>query len=428
MRNVPSLETIYRDYTAKGVKFYYLYKALAHPGLNNYVRPHTLEERIMHVTEAKRTLGTQIPWLADNMANDLRHAIGNAPNSEFVLDREGKIVRMRVWSDPRTLRADLEELVGKIDRPTQISELNMKTAPPPRPAPTGIVPRVQRSGSYRPIIAEPQLAKSEHPFYVKLRAEADQDLLRNGAGKLYLGFFVDPIHHVHWNNQVAPVRYELAAKGVSFSPASGSGPEVEEDADADPREFVINVDRGDSTGPVNLKFHYYACSEKWCMPVTQEYSIVWESDRDGGNARSDGAGRGGRGGFGTGRRGGSGGPGGGLTQLFENDIDGDGRLVTNELPERMQQRFDRMDANSDGYVDEAEMQAMRGRGGRGPAGPGGFVSRLMEADADEDGRISRDEAPEPLQQRFDQMDANGDGFIEQRELAGREAGRRPGPR
>ena len=78
MRNVPSLETVYRDYSAKGVKFYYLYKALAHPGLNGYIRPHTLEERLMHIEEAKRTLGSEIPWLADSMENELRHAIGNA--------------------------------------------------------------------------------------------------------------------------------------------------------------------------------------------------------------------------------------------------------------------------------------------------------------------------------------------------------------
>ena len=69
MRNVPSLETVYRDYSAEGVKFYYLYKALAHPGLNGYIRPHTLEERLLHIEEAKRTLGSEIPWLADSMEN-----------------------------------------------------------------------------------------------------------------------------------------------------------------------------------------------------------------------------------------------------------------------------------------------------------------------------------------------------------------------
>ena len=140
------------------------------------------------------------------------------------------------------------------------------------------------------------------------------------------------------------------------------------------------------------------------MPVTQEYLIRWEPDQDAGRAQ----GGGGRGGFGGGR--GPGGP-GGLTQLFENDIDGDGRLVKNELPERMQERFDRMDANADGYFDESDLQAMRGRGGPGGRRPGGGgpggMARLFEADADGDGKISREEAPRQLQQRFDQMDANG---------------------
>ena len=93
------METIYRDYAPKGVKFYYLYKSLAHPGLMGYVGPVTLKERLMQIQEAKRTLGMEIPWLCDTMGNDLKHAIGDASNSEYVLDPQGKIVRARDWSD-----------------------------------------------------------------------------------------------------------------------------------------------------------------------------------------------------------------------------------------------------------------------------------------------------------------------------------------
>ncbi len=63
MRNVPSLETVERDYAPQGVRFYYVYKALAHPEYNGYVAPYTLEDRLMHVAEAERTLGSRIPWL-----------------------------------------------------------------------------------------------------------------------------------------------------------------------------------------------------------------------------------------------------------------------------------------------------------------------------------------------------------------------------
>jgi hypothetical protein len=41
LRNVSGLEAIERDYSDRGVKFYYIYKALAHPENNGYVTPFT---------------------------------------------------------------------------------------------------------------------------------------------------------------------------------------------------------------------------------------------------------------------------------------------------------------------------------------------------------------------------------------------------
>ncbi|MCA9099794.1 MAG: EF-hand domain-containing protein [Planctomycetales bacterium] len=72
------------------------------------------------------------------------------------------------------------------------------------------------------------------------------------------------------------------------------------------------------------------------------------------------------------------------------------------------------------------------RGRRGPDdagppegrfGPGGegfsperMVERIMQSDADNDGKISREEAPERLSARFDEVDANGDGVLDREEL------------
>ena len=73
-----------------------------------------------------------------------------------------------------------------------------------------------------------------------------------------------------------------------------------------------------------------------------------------------------------------------------------------------------------------------GPGGRGPGGAGGFLARIMSNDADGDGRVSKEEAPERLQQRFDDIDANGDGYLEESELQqmmqgfGNRQGRGPG--
>ena len=52
----------------------------------------------------------------------------------------------------------------------------------------------------------------------------------------------------------------------------------------------------------------------------------------------------------------------------------------------------------------------RSSGGRG-------WSRLKENDADGDGKISKDEAPDNIKRFFDRLDKNGDGFIEEGELS-----------
>jgi hypothetical protein len=341
------------------------------------------------------------------MQNELRHALGEAPNSELVLDPDGKILSMRVWSEPADLRRDLEELVGPVGKPTQVSDLNIKWTPPPDLAPKGIVPLLRREGQYRALLVEPHMAGSKFPFYVKLRAEGDQGLLGQGEGKLYLGFFPDPIHHVHWNNEVAPVRYEIAAPdGVTVEPASAEAPKVEAPADADPREFLLDVKLDEARAPVMLDFHYYACSEKWCVPVSQQYTLRWEADPAGGRAM-------------TGRQLDPFAPqqqDDPISRMMENDSNGDGALQRDEAPDDFTARFDRFDADGDGAVTRAEMEAMRGRQQQGP--------NLRNLDRNGDGKVTKDELPPPMQQRFERMDANGDGALDESELR-RIAGRRP---
>ena len=278
------METIYRDYAPQGVNFYYIYKTLAHPELDGYIEPFTLEERLMHVKEAQRTLGSEIIWISDTMSNDLKHALGDSPNSEFVVDPTGKIVRMRAWSRPDELRRDLELLVGPVENPTRVSDLNLKIEAPPKVAASGVVPRVRVPGRMMPVKIEPQ--SSSQPFYMKLRAEVDQRFLREGEGVLYLGFHPDPLYHVHWNNLVDPVKFEITAPdGITVSPATGEGPEVKEASDIDPREFLVDIKRsGDSQEPLQLAVRYFACNDEegWCVAISQEYAISLERDPDGG--------------------------------------------------------------------------------------------------------------------------------------------------
>jgi len=373
---------VQRDYAPKGVKFYYIYKALAHPENDGYVQPFTLKERLMHVKEAQRTLGSDIPWICDSISNKLKHAMGNAPNSEFVIDPEGKVVVSRSWSKPTELRKDLEKLIGPVKNPTQISDLNLKTEPPPKLAASGVVPRIKAPSGMQPLKIEPKPGKQ--PFYAKLRAEADNNLLRSGEGTLYVGFHLDPLYHVHWNNLAKPVTYEITGPdGTTVSPAKGEGPKVKEAADVDPREFLVEIKRGkDTTGPLQLTVKYFACNDEqgWCKPVSQQYTIHLERDRDGGSVRNRGRSRRGvASGFG-GPPGGRGRPGGVgrpspadfAARIMGNDKNGDGKVTKNELPEFLQRILDRADTNKDGAIDKAEAKKMAERfgGGRRPSGAG----------------------------------------------------------
>jgi hypothetical protein len=365
---------VYRDYAPKGVKFYYLYKALAHPTLDGYIAPYTLDERLMHVKEAQRVLGSDITWLCDTMSNDVKHALGDAPNAEFIIDPEGLIAARRVWSSPQALREDLERLVGPVEKPTTVDDLNMKRLYDEKPAASGVVPRLTLPGRMSAVLIEPQ--KADVPFYVKLRAEAEPALLRDGEGALYLGFFLDPLYRVHWNNLVTPVEYTIEAPvGVEVSPASGKGADPETEADIDPREFLVQVKReagADTAEPLKVTVRYFACSdtEGWCIPVTQKYLVRLERDPDGGS-RMDGMRRGGGGDRAGQRRGegqgrgpggggrGAGGPGGmDPAAMFDRlDADGDGRLTKEELPEPMRDRIlQRFDSNGDGIITREEMQ------------------------------------------------------------------------
>ena len=174
----------------------------------------------MHVAEAKKKLDSRINWLCDTMTNDAKHALGDAPNSEFVIDPRGKVVVSRRWSRPAELRADLEKLVGQVENPTTIADIGMKPLAPPETAPKGIVPRLQLPGRIKPVRVEnardtglPALAVPGAavggPLNVKLRAELDSAYGSAGSGQLYLGFFLDPLYKVHWNNEVAPVAYSI---------------------------------------------------------------------------------------------------------------------------------------------------------------------------------------------------------------------------
>lgn len=95
------------------------------------------------------------------------------------------------------------------------------------------------------------------------------------------------------------------------------------------------------------------------------------------------------------------------------DVNGDGlidRAEAARMP-RLAAKFDQLDTNRDGKLSASE-RPQRGHGMRG-AGKRG--DRLRALDTDKDGRISRAEAEAGkggFAQRFAQMDVNQDGFLD----------------
>ncbi len=123
--------------------------------------------------------------------------------------------------------------------------------------------------------------------------------------------------------------------------------------------------------------------------------------------------------------------------LAEADANKDGVVTTDEFRAGVAARFAAADGNKDGILDEAEVASMRpcGQGkrmcdGQGPEGRGDGAERggpMSRLDKDGSGTISRDEAPPRMAGRFDQVDTNKDGVIDQNEMRAAHADRRGGP-
>ncbi len=327
------------------MKFYFIYKALAHPELaNGHVQPFTLEERLTHARQARTQLGASIPWLVDAMDNRLKHALGNRPNSEFILDPGGKIVRKRAWSDPGQVRKDLETLVGKVDKITREEDVHLKPGKLPRVnAARGVLPRVQRD-RMEPLVLQPQIDPRGEPFYAKLRPEAEATVVTTGSGKLYLGFHLDPFHQAHWNNLTPPLQVKLDGGGkVKVSKTELGAPRVKAISDVDPREFLVEVKEWPADEPLRVTVSYSACvGEKACYAVRQSYVLYRRRDLDGGRARGEGAGYWEAEAF--------------ARQMLNRARSTNGKISKAEVQGLIRPHFERLDLNRDGYLDRDELK------------------------------------------------------------------------
>jgi Ca2+-binding EF-hand superfamily protein len=119
-------------------------------------------------------------------------------------------------------------------------------------------------------------------------------------------------------------------------------------------------------------------------------------------------------------------PGGG--RFFERlDANGDGKVSPDEVPEERRDGFEKLvqrgDKDGDGALDKQELAAAFAGGGadgdrpEAPGEPGRFFERL---DANKDGKVTVDEAPEQFRERIEALlkraDKDGDGAVTREEF------------
>ena len=277
------VEAVHADYKNK-VNFYFLYHVLAHPENRGFIQPMTIDERFMHIDEAKRSLGTKVPWIADTMENELKEMYVFASNPEFIFSPRGEVVHREPWSRGTSIRAQLEKLVGPSIRTTSVESLGLPEIERVTDGDRkGVVERVQVRGVAVPLKFDAK--ESTQKMFAKLRPEVDQQLLRTGTGQMYLGFHIDPIHQAQWNNLAEPLKFQVTGpSGVQLSPANGEGARPKVQTDSDPREFLVDVKGWSADQPLQLSVSYVACSkaDNSCVPVRQDYTIYLETNSAGG--------------------------------------------------------------------------------------------------------------------------------------------------
>lgn len=300
-----------------------------------------------------------MPWLADQLDDRARLAFGKAPNGEFILDPAGKIVRKQFWCDPRGLRAALVDLVGLSGTFTKPEDLPTKFVVKKSEIASGVVPRIELVHNLKPLKLEP-VDDGGHPYFAKLRVEATPSL-PTGEGEMYLGVYLDPIYEVHWNNRAGKVKIEFEPhESVSFEQTTLLSPEIAEDADIDPRQFLISGATREQTEdspdppPIKVAVTYTVCDndETFCLEITQRYLVYLKKDERGTR------------------------PGIFLNGYFAKtrslDKNGDGNLTKDELPEGEVSLFmGHMDYNADDLIEADEVDRFLAMFNDG-AGPGAY--------------------------------------------------------
>jgi len=281
------IEAAALDYAPKGVNFFYIYRYLAHPGNNGYIQPFILGERMRQTSDAANLLHTQVPWLCDAMDNHAARALERNGSNLVVVNRDGLEEYTGHIEDDRALRAALGKLAGETATPTTPHSIVPPDIKPVAMPKANVAKRIKTDPSREKFLPLRAVVLGSHsPFYVKMRVEASEGLLKTGSGRMILGFHIDPLYKLEWNNMGKTVAYAMKVpSGTAISPSISEAERVSLQAtDSDPREFLLEARKWKVDEPVGITVDYsvrsFVSNRK--HEVSQRYIIHLDPDRFGG--------------------------------------------------------------------------------------------------------------------------------------------------
>lgn len=277
LKSYGEIETAYVDYAPHCVQFRYVYQSLRHPELGGLVEPQNIGERILHAKEAQRRMETRVPWVVDTLDDNIRVALRANSQTVYFISPQGEILYAGDHLNGPALREAIAREVGPATTYTTTADLDLpdlgRAQGTGQNADNGL--QVKRSDGL--VILATTADKPEDTYYVKLRAEADPALLETGTGRLFLGFYPDPIHNASWNNLTEPMKYVLTPpEGAVVTPNEQQAKQGPGEKDNQPRQFWVDVRADGPLAPMKLSLHYVACTPDMCIPLSHDYTITFK--------------------------------------------------------------------------------------------------------------------------------------------------------